>query len=297
MHGAPCGFSRSIIFLLIVTLTLAPRMRFFSVLIQYSLRERISYFIYLQNWPVFWASWAGMSGLWGAFWSLAVEEQFYLVWPTLLHFVSVRKMLILCVVGFLLGLPERAFLIHQVGLKLGTIQWPFSRLHGLFLGAAIALYRNRFGRVVPASWGVASFSIGAILFLLIAIFRLPEFDGSGPVIWTVGVTAFAFMSAGFIIAVEHRQPVLMRFLSLRPLTLAGRYSYGMYIYHLVIYFFLRAFWFRYLEAGVGYHAVTSSLMMVFAILLTTGVAAVSFHIFEQPFLNLKRYFPSPSAPV
>lgn len=260
-------------------------------------RERVSYFIYLQNWPIFWKSWAGMSGLWGAYWSLAVEEQFYLVWPTLVRFFTPRRMIVLCILGFILGLPERALLIHYFNLQFGILQWPFSRLDGLFLGAAIALYREEFGRVVPLRYAVISFSLGAALYLSIAIFRTRELEGAGGNLWRIGITAFALLSAGVIAAVEHRPPFLIRILTIRPLLLAGRYSYGIYVYHLIIYFSARCVWFRYFEAKIGYHPITSFSFIVLTILLVTAVAATSFHWIETPFLKLKRFFPSPPAPV
>lgn len=70
-------------------------------------RERFSFFVDLQNWPIFWPSWAGLASIWGVFWSLAVEEQFYLIWPTLVRYLNVSVMLGLCVAGFLVGAPLR----------------------------------------------------------------------------------------------------------------------------------------------------------------------------------------------
>jgi peptidoglycan/LPS O-acetylase OafA/YrhL len=262
-----------------------------------SLKERASYFIYLQNWPIFWKNWTGMSGLWGAYWSLAVEEQFYLIWPTLIRLFKPSRMLFLCIIGFLLGLPERALLTHHLFLQLGILQWPFSRLDGLFLGAAIALYREEYRRVVPLRYAVVSFSLGVVLYLSIAIFRTGELEGAGVNLWTIGITSFALMSAGIIAAVEHRPPFLIRILTIRPLLLAGRYSYGIYVYHLIIYFSLRRVWYRYVEAHVGYHPFTSLTFIALTMLISFGVAAASFHLIEAPFLRLKRFFPSPAAPV
>lgn len=259
--------------------------------------ERISYFLYLQNWPVFWQSWAGMTGLWGVYWSLAVEEQFYLIWPTLIRIFRPRTMLALCLFGFALGLPERAALIHHFGLQFGIMQLPFSRLDGLFLGAAIALYRELFGRVVPPRIAAIAFSIGAALYLWIAAFHHHQLEGIGAELWTIAPTSFVLMSAGLIAAIESRPPLLMRILSFRPLLLAGRYSYGMYVYHLLFYFALQKIWTHVVAPRIGYHLVTSLAYIGFTIALVTAAAALSFRFIETPFLRLKRFFPSPAAPV
>ncbi len=282
---------------LIASLVCAPLSFHLAALLPDNHLERVSYFLYLQNWPIFWKSWAGMTGLWGAYWSLAVEEQFYLVWPSLIAFVKPRTMFVLCLLGFLCGLPERVFMVHHVGLLYGLMQWPFSRLDGLFLGAAIALYREAFGRAVPLRIAAIAFAIGGCLHLWLVVFHYREVETAGLHLWSVGPTAFALMSAGLIAAVEFRPPFLIRILSLRPLVLAGRYSYGMYVYHLIFYFTLQGVWFHWIAPRIGYHLVTSLAFIALTVVLVTAVAAFSFRFIETPFLRLKRYFPSPAAPV
>lgn len=259
----------------------------------------LPYFFYVQNWPLFWASWAGMTTLWGAFWSLAVEEQFYLVWPALIRNVSVRAMLAFCVVGFLLGQPERMVLMRVVGVQLGVLQWPFSRLDGLFLGASIALYAHWRGRAVPLSWACAAFGVGGSIFVWLAVRHQYELLGSGPRIWSAGVTGFALMSAGVVAATQHRVPILHWLLTLRPLRVAGRLSYGMYVYHLLVYRVIVSLLRR---SGFAYFGARSSpwmavLVIATAIAAVTLVAEVSYRWFEKPFLGMKRFFPSSAVPL
>jgi peptidoglycan/LPS O-acetylase OafA/YrhL len=71
----------------------------------------------------------------------------------------------------------------------------------------------------------------------------------------------------------------------------------MYVYHLLIYFTLRIVWFSRIAPKIGYHLVTSLGFIALTVLLVMAVAAFSFHFIETPFLRLKRYFPSPAAPV
>lgn len=282
---------------LTLSLLVASRWAAFADYLPHSSLERASFFVFLQNWPIFWKSWAAMSALWSPYWSLAVEEQFYLVWPTLIRLLKPRTMFYLCIVGFLLGSVERALMIRHLGLQFGLMQWPFSRLDGLFLGAAVALYREVWDRIVPMRWAVAAFSVGATLYLSIVLLHHTELEGSGSHLWIIGVSAFALMSAGLIAAAEHRPPWLVRILSVRPLLLAGRYSYGIYVYHLMFYIAFEWLWFTHIAPVIGYHLITSIAYIALTISVTFAFAALSFRYYEAPFLKLKRFFPSPSAPV
>jgi peptidoglycan/LPS O-acetylase OafA/YrhL len=259
----------------------------------------VPYFLYLQNWPCFWTSWAGMTSFWGVYWSLAVEEQFYMVWPTLIRFFNLRVMLGLCIVGFLAGWPVRIFLIHRYGLLLGTMQSPFSRMDGLFVGAAIALYRELYGRAVPMRWAKISMFAGLVIFVWLAIAYPGEFEGTGRHLWPAAVTAFALLAGGLIAASHYRRPLLHKFLTTRPLLLMGKLSYGMYVYHLVIYFAMASFYRHILEGRLhlGQSIPLAIVFLALTICLTTAIAMFSFRYIETPFLKLKRFFPSPAAPV
>lgn len=259
----------------------------------------LSYFFYVQNWPVFWKSWAGMTGAWGAYWSLAVEEQFYMVWPTLIRFVKFPVLLAICIAGALLGPFTRLWILHFHGLNLGLLQSPFSREDGLFIGAAIAIYREVHGKPVPMRWAKLAAAAGIIILAYIALFHSPEFEGKGTRIWLIGPSAFALIAGAMIAASHFRPPVLHTVLTWRPLLVAGKLSYGMYVYHITIYWALATYVFALVTPHLN--AWTRILLPLVAIpltiLLVTLVAELSFRYFETPFLRLKRHFPSPAAPV
>ncbi|HEY4379468.1 MAG TPA: acyltransferase [Acidobacteriaceae bacterium] len=282
---------------LILTVVLVHFAPTISYLIPTGFRLRLSYFFYLQNWPVFWSSWAGLTTLWGAFWSLAVEEQFYMIWPTVIRYVNLRTVALACIAGFLLGWPERAYMMHRHPDLFGVMQWPFSRLDGMLLGASIAIYKEIRGRAVPLSWAISSFIAGAAVFAWILLFHSSELvAGNGFDVWGIGVTGYALMSGGLIAATQHRVKWLHRVLTIRPLLVLGRLSYGMYVYHLTIYMLIISF-----QPLSKYKASTSIISPLIwiacSILLVTGVAELSFQCVETPFLKLKRFFPSPAAPV
>ena len=284
-------------FVLILLCVLGPHSRTLTSLLPPTGLQRVSYFFYVANWPVFWSSWAGMSGLLGAYWSLSVEEQFYLVWPTLVRFVKPTAVLWLCGAGFILGWVERGLLVQHFGLKLGILQWPFSRLDGLFLGAALAIYRFRQGKPIPIRWALTTFGAGAAIYAWIAIAHTTELAGAERHLWQSGVTAFALMSAGLLATAEHKGIWVHRVLSWIPLRLLGRYSYGIYIYHLFFYNRLGDIYASRVQLRFGDSSVIAFGYIAFTILLVFAVAALSFRFIEEPILRLKRHFPSPAPAV
>jgi peptidoglycan/LPS O-acetylase OafA/YrhL len=99
---------------------------------------KVAYFAYLQNWPAFWHGAKVMGGVWGAYWSLAVEEQFYLVWPIIVLLSSEKTIARICYVA--LALPLRFFLYYRYfGDNYGLAQLTSSR-------CGRAFYRRRLFR-------------------------------------------------------------------------------------------------------------------------------------------------------
>jgi peptidoglycan/LPS O-acetylase OafA/YrhL len=206
----------------------------------------------------------------------------------------------LCISGFLCSWVGRAYMLHRLGLVFGIMQWPFSRLDGLFLGAFIAIYREMNGRSVSLGWAASSFIAGAVILLWIAVAHPAELgNGYGLDIWRSGVTAFALMSGGLIAATQHPVSWLHRVLTVRPLLVAGRLSYGMYIYHLLIYRILVHLRHHLFAPSTGptSNVLEAMLYLALAVLVVTGLAELSFRFIETPFLRLKRFFPSPAARV
>jgi peptidoglycan/LPS O-acetylase OafA/YrhL len=263
--------------------------------IPHGLKTLLSYFFFVQNWPLFWRDWTGMATIWGAYWSLAVEEQFYLIWPALVRTIRPHKLLLICIVGLLTEVSERAYMLHRHGLALGVMQWPFSRLDGLFIGAAIATYSHLNGRPLPLLWAWSTGAIGIAILFWIAAFHTTELsNGGGFHIWVFGVLAFALISASVILAIQHRTMWTHRVFTFRPLVAAGKVSYGMYVYHLLIYANLTRLLDLFIRPrfGMGWSLPFAIFYIAIAITITMWVAMLSYRFIEKPFLDLKRFFPS-----
>lgn len=224
------------------------------------------------------------------FWSLCVEEQFYLVWPLVVWFVRDRVKLIQVAIAIsALSLALRVAMISKFGLVIGAT-WiirtlPF-RMDSLLIGGVLALLLRG-----PAAdrWQRASkWVFWVFLGTVLAIFTLSPADNS-PWLLSVGLTCTALASAGLIgMALRSESPVY-RLFHLRPLRVLGKYSYGFYVYHLLF----RAAWLSalvYLEEHLHSLASAGLILLPVNFLLVFLVSKASYDLIEVRFLHLKRYF-------
>ena len=184
-------------------------------------------------------------------WTLAVEEQFYLVWPLLLlvmlRFWKVRT------VAWITAVLAAAFLLERFLLVLGgaplarLYNGPDTRADELLLGCAVALVLTS---ISPGSRLHVSLQAGvrrggplAGLALVIAVFTLKEPDKPGAwfdLFWTAGPAALALLAA-LVIGWLVLQPdgLISKVLSHRWLSRPGRdLSYGIYLWHLPVFILL-----------------------------------------------------------
>ena len=240
-------------------------------------------------------------------WSLAVEEQFYLVWPWLVALTrSRRSLLLMSLAG---GAVALCFRLLCIGVLHDTYLTHFStlgRADTLLDGAVLAvLYRSAHWPVI-LRWSRAVCLCMATFFVISLC--LPQLAMFRSLYWTEGFRySVLAVTASALLAWALRPSLTSRVCSTPLLRLFGRYSYGLYVLHLVL---LSSFNVHLRPALLR---LTSSKLL--AVLGTAGVAFIfscaaawlSFRYYEAPFLRLKRYFsygrrtgaqqPSGSAPV
>lgn len=219
-------------------------------------------------------------------WSISVEEQFYVFWPTVMRLMSPRR-LIFAALGLLVisnGVLAWYGLIHADTFK--RVWWnTFVEMEFFATGILLAL-RDELITQKPYSWKVripGLMGVPILWFVAIYVFHIQGGNdrASGPISLCVGYALVAIACVSLIDLVRgiERWP--------KPIVYLGKISYGLYVFHLPILIAVRHIHFLILPAK-----------LVVALALTIVVASLSYKWYESPFLRLKeRYEVVPSRPV
>jgi peptidoglycan/LPS O-acetylase OafA/YrhL len=240
----------------------------------------------------------------GHLWSLAVEEQFYLVWPFLLSLLSTRKRILAAsIVGSIGALALRLVLAHTYNgdQRFIYLELP-TRADSLLLGSILAmLYRDQsFMAKLRRGYGLHSIRIIGLVattaFCAMAI-HIHSFYFAAQPIDTWGLSLTAIASGALLLLSLQDGTWTRRILSTPLLRFYGRYSYGLYLIHFA---FDHVFNTRVIPAMAKViHPLQLAQIVAFTCLpgTCTGVAVLSFHFIEKPFLELKRHFEYRRAPL
>lgn len=247
----------------------------------------------IQNWLVVFAdSRARIGGPVIHFWSLGVEEQFYLFWPIIIACVSRQGLVVLCGLLIAGSFALRGVLIAQEWSADSIYVMTFTRMDMLAWGALMAALargsKGLAGIVVPAR--IAMIAGAAGVAISFAIGR--TFDHHGPHVQFYGFTAMGLLGAGLIItlitlpansaaAIAFRNPVL---------AFVGRRSYAIYVLHVAIALWARTNITRNVAAFTGSAAIGVLSAATVTFILSVAAATLTARFLEEPFLRLRKYF-------
>jgi peptidoglycan/LPS O-acetylase OafA/YrhL len=228
-----------------------------------------AYALFLQNFAMHAATTA--AGSLGVTWSLAIEEQFYLIWPWIVRFAS-RLALVGIAVAVVVLSPLIRHFLSLAGVDLYTNV--FCRLDGLMEGALLAaLTRTSLidkRRFIPIGWA------GLVLFGSLAIYgdavRAP---------WDVfSLSALASACLVFLVLSSQNSYFDLIF-SNRFIAGTGTISYGLYLLHKIPFDVVKGM-------PLDRYSVLAMPLLLGACYL---LAWLSWRFLEQPFLVLKRHWP------
>ncbi len=238
------------------------------------------YVFHVQGWP----------GMLSHFWTLAVEQQFYLFWPFVILFAPKRRLTLLLLVVMLAGPLSREIILAFRWSDISAIYTPLPCCLDFFaIGGVIAwghqsgwldrfatLFRLRLLLVPAAGWllyGVFLKSTGAVF----------------PSCWAVFDPLIQALGFGVLIVYMLRKPdgFTARCLSLPPLVYIGGISYGIYVYHNFMHWFGPSV----LRHTTGRNYLSGEpLHVVYYIALSFILAVASYHFIEEPVRRWGRRF-------
>jgi peptidoglycan/LPS O-acetylase OafA/YrhL len=257
-----------------------------------SMREKQAWFwLYGANWLFAReGSFEATGG--GYFWSLAVEEQFYLVWPLVVYWCSRKSLTVLCVLLFLTSMAGRIVLISQGVSTNAAYAMTFTHLEPLVVGAflALAIRRPEGSRELERA-----FAVGAAVALAgLAYVRLA--DGNF-YFWSRHMASYGYTLAAILFGYtllhtfrSSETQLAGRVFRNRFMVATGRYSYALYLAHVPIaHVAYEAIVRDAVTARLGYN-LTYVLFFGVAFALSWFASWLSWQVFEQHVLRLKKYF-------
>lgn len=203
-------------------------------------------------------------------WSLAIEEQFYLIFPPLMFALFKFNKRIMLSLLLITGLVSYAIMLAlgEFYNQSSSFYWPVARAWELAAGALCALL---IGKTKPNKWCLNN--VGFILLLISLIFWPKEIAHPN------GLVMLPVLATCFIILFPNENTLSHKVLTNRILVSIGLISYSLYLWHQPIFAFFRM-------KTVGH---PSSLIFILAIFLSFLCAYVSYKFVETPFRDRRRF--------
>ena len=203
-------------------------------------------------------------------WSLAVEEQFYLLYPPLMFLVLKYlrpKLAVLLCGGFLISMVLSWYLTR---LHFETAFYlPFARAWELLAGALVVIARRSFP-TVPAAYNLAA-SLAGLALIAFALFFF-----TADTVFPGLAAAIPVSGTALVLWAHSKDNVVHKLLAQKPLVYIGLASFSLYLWHQPIFAFLRQLGFDegWMPAGIA---------------LTAVVSALSYFYIERPFRNREQF--------
>ena len=277
---------------LIIFLVILPQVKDLPLDLGFYVDHQWWFWAYLQNWFLIFYDVGNTTTAIQHYWSLAVEEQFYIVWPLVIFIVRKPKLL-LTIAGFLL------LAVICVRLYMWTIQikdlnyfglYTYTRIDGICIGSMLAILQFMRSTFINRYFTGVALLLAAMNFVFYFVNK--EYNFTYPYFAIVGYTTFAMLFAIIVHEIiQGDNKLLNLILNIKPLRFFGRISYGLYIFHWPVYLLLYDWMNNKLRTATSLS--DNSLAILVSILLTiTGVmiSIISFYTFERYFLKKKKAF-------
>ncbi|WP_306008474.1 acyltransferase family protein [Bacillus sp. MMSF_3353] len=213
------------------------------------------------------------------FWSLAVEEQFYVVWPFIislgLYYIKKqsRMILLICLGAFASALAMA--ILYEPGVDPSRIYYGTdTRAFSLLIGAVLALVwpSNRLAnKIIPKARFILDVVGGiALIIILVMFWKTNQYD---PFLYKGGMVLLSIATALLVANLAHPTSRIAQFLRFRPLRWVGVRSYGIYLWHYPILTLTTP------KVNTGDFSIIRAILQFLLIIL---IAQISWKFIEKP---------------
>lgn len=237
-------------------------------------KQQLIFYSYFQN--IYFTFWGNTPGP-GHFWSLAVEEHFYIFWPLAVYYLSLKNLIRFSTFLIILAILTRIVMVTN-GFSVFT--FTLTRMDAIVMGAIIAILETKGYMIIKFQ---KLYVTGCLLFITIT--ALIWFFYSGTANSNIQIIKDLFISISFFLLIStlftlNENNVILIFLTNKALTFTGMISYGLYVYHPLIYSLTK----KYLIID------SQIILFLFCLINTFLISILSFYLFENRLLKFKRYF-------
>lgn len=253
--------------------------------------NKLWFWSYFQNWLMVHKGMPPVPFL-SHFWSLAIEEQFYLVWPFMIFFikrVETIKKLVIALIIFAVIVRFSTWLAYPHEVEKFYCS-TFTRMDSLLMGCLLSIHLSQGKQISRKAMLVVGHSFAALIISSLLVFgNLRQDNVLFP---TIGYTLTAAFFSVLVYLFLNKEDQLANGLKyLSGLRFIGKISYGMYVYHIPIYLILSTGLNRMSEnLSLGFPLNSALFISALSVALTLLVSTLSFYLLEQPILKLKKHF-------
>ena len=226
-------------------------------------------------------------------WSVAIEEQFYLVWPAVVRNLRQQSLMILCISGMVISAILRNLpWIQQWNDIYPNLIYRFTPFHidGLLFGSVLSMLLPLYGeRQNLRKLSLVLFWITSATVAVLA--QTP--DPSSPVMTRVGYSVLVLFAGSllWLTAAPAGSLIARRIFSAKPLVQLGRYSYFIYVFHMPFFYYIRILVAHFTRDYSQSHPYLMRILMgMLTLVLTYLAASFSWKFFEGPILHNKSNF-------
>ncbi|MGD0389021.1 MAG: acyltransferase [Tepidisphaeraceae bacterium] len=260
--------------------------------------QQVWFWTYLSNFRMAWTGrlWAADAVRVNHFWSLAVEEQFYLVWPTLVSWLDRRTLRRTCLAIIAAAPVARAVAILGFHVDWAVVfgMTPF-RMDTLCYGALVAVLAQDSKALERVRRWAPSAVVLCLAGLACLFAARGGLDSGQPSVQLIAYTLTGPLFAGLILWTLARSGPnrLSWAFEARWLTFLGKYSYGLYVFHYLLMPQYQHIFSLIDPRASGELGIVQTLAFeALAMACSVAIAILSYHLYEAQFLKIKRYFSS-----